>query len=350
MIKFTFAHGHIRQLAGMVVVIAILIGTIDFCISKQPWYFIYLQAFVITTCSTFFCSMLICSLIKRILNMPKVVYYSILITLALIGSALGAMSGSLILEQRLIPRPIVLIITLLVGLAASLMITAYMIIRDKLQIKISRLKEIELENERLKRYESEARLSSLQAKLNPHFLFNTLNAAAALVYDDPNRAEQSIVLLSELYRRVLSISKQTYIVLREEIELIEDYLKLEHLRFEDKINYSIRCPDELLPVRIPGLLIEPLVENVIKHNQSEIEKRLDIEIRFQKENENLTVSVSDNGTGFDSNAQTGFGLTSIQERLRILYGNAATLSINSSPGNGTTVEVMIPLQENKEVA
>ena len=350
MSKFTFGHGHIRQLAGIVVIIAILFGTIDLCISKQAWYLIYLQAFVITTCSTFFCSMLICSCIKRLMKMPKFIYYPILIALALIGSAIGAISGSLVLEQRFVPRPVVLIITLLVGLTASLMITAYMMIRDKLQVKISRLKEIELENERLKRYESEARLSSLQAKLNPHFLFNTLNAAAALVYDNPSGAEQSIVLLSELYRRVLSISKQTFITIREEIELIEDYLKLEQLRFEDKIKYSIKCSDELMKVRIPGLLIEPLVENVIKHNQNEIEKRLDIKILIQKENENLAISVRDNGMGFDHDIQPGFGLTSIQERLRILYGTNAIFSINSSPGNGTTVDVSLPLQENDEGA
>jgi len=103
-------------------------------------------------------------------------------------------------------------------------------------------------------------------------------------------------------------------------------------------------------VRIPALLIEPLVENVIKHNQNEIEKRLDIKILIQKENENLAISVRDNGMGFDHDIQPGFGLTSIQERLRILYGTNAIFSINSSPGNGTTVDVSLPLQENDEGA
>ncbi|UCE04471.1 MAG: histidine kinase [bacterium] len=203
---------------------------------------------------------------------------------------------------------------------------------------------MEIENERLKRFELEARLSSLQAKPNPYFLFNTLNSTAALIYEDPPKAEKSIVRLSDLYRKIFSISNQNFILLREEIELIEDILELEKLRFDENLSYNIACPEILKDKKLPGLLIESLVENVIKHVYGKTDKKIHIDVDIEEQDNQLYIHVEDNGTGFDMiQADLGFGLYSIQERLRLLFGDNAGFDIDSVLGKGTKVKLMIPI-------
>ena len=206
------------------------------------------------------------------------------------------------------------------------------------------LKEKETAEQRLKAFAAEAELRALRAQINPHFLFNILNSTAELIYVDPKRAEDSVIRLSNLYRKVLSVSDQTFILIGEEIELIEDMLALERLRFEDRLTYHISCPESLRERKIPGFLIEPLVENVIKHVQSESEKTIDIDIRMEDENGRLYIEVRDNGQGFDVNkTDIGFGLFSIQERLRLLYGEDYTFDVQSMKNKGTKVSIQIPI-------
>jgi|GEM_PF-1381504 len=341
---------HFKKIALFAVVIFLIAGTLDNLLSSQPWYYIYFQNFVFTATCTFFCASLICYTIGRISQYPRPIYYLIFIILVIIGVLLGVISASLILKQKIIMHKHALIFSLIFGIVSSIVITAYMILKENLEEKISRIKEIELENERLKRIESEARLSSLQAKLNPHFLFNTLNSTAALIYDNPAKAEESIVQLSDLYRKIFSISNQNFITLGEEIDLIEDMLELEKLRFEDNLSYQIVCPESLRDIKIPGLLIEPLVENVIKHSHGRDNQKVHIAIQIKKETDKLSIAVEDNGSGFDmAKADLGFGLYSIQERLRLLFGDKGGLNIDSVLGKGTTVRVWIPVVEDKKV-
>jgi LytS/YehU family sensor histidine kinase len=238
----------------------------------------------------------------------------------------------------------VLLFSLLVGLVFSALISASFYFRARLEQKISRVKEIEIENERLKRLESETRLRDLQAKLNPHFLFNTLNSTAALIYDDRERAERSIERLAELYRRVLSISSRTFIPLTEELKLIEDYLELERLRFDDKLSYEIDCPEELRDIPIPGFLIEPLVENAVRHSFGPAGGSLRLSVKAHAEREGLVrLTVTDNGPGFDiETTAAGFGLFNIQERLRLLFGARSSLEIHSGKGRGTEIAILLP--------
>jgi sensor histidine kinase YesM len=335
---------HFKKIALFGLVIFLIAGTLDNLLSSQSWYYIYLQNFVFTATCTFFCALLICYSIGRISQYPRPMYYSIFIILVIIGVLLGVVSASLILKQKIILHKHALILSLVFGIVSSITITAYMILKENLEEKISQIKAIELENERLKRIELEARLSSLQAKLNPHFLFNTLNSTAALIYDNPAKAEESIVQLSDLYRKIFSISNENFLTLGEELELIEDMLELEKLRFEDNLSYEIDCPDSLRETKIPGLLIEPLVENVIKHAHGRDNQKVHIEIQINQENDQLSISVADNGAGFEiAKADLGFGLYSIQERLRLLFGDAGGLDIDSTLGKGTLVKIWIPV-------
>lgn len=335
---------HYKKIAIFGFVIFLIAGTLDNLVSSQPWYFNYLYTFVFTFACTFFCAILVCNAIGKISQYPRFIYYSLFILLVVAGILLGVVTASLILKQKIIINKYALMFSLLFGIVSSVVITAYMFLKDNLEEKISRIKEVEIENERLKRIELEARMSSLQAKLNPHFLFNTLNSTAALIYENPSKAEESIVQLSDLYRKIFSISNQNFIELEEEIELIKDMLELEKLRFEDNLSYQIDCPDSLREIMIPGLLIEPLVENVIKHVHGKNQQKIHINIKIKKDEDKLSICVADNGAGFDvAKADLGFGLYSIQERLRLLFGEQGGMNIDSMVGKGTLVKIWMPV-------
>lgn len=232
-----------KKIAIFGFVIFLIAGALDNLVSSQPWYFNYLYTFVFTFACTFFCAILVCNAIGKISQYPRFIYYSLFIFLVVAGILLGVVTASLILRQKIIINKYALMFSLLFGIVSSVVITAYMFLKENLEEKISRIKEVEIENERLKRIELEARMSSLQAKLNPHFLFNTLNSTAALIYENPSKAEESIIQLSDLYRKIFSISNQNFIELEEEIELIKDMLELEKLRFEDNLSYEIYYAD-----------------------------------------------------------------------------------------------------------
>jgi len=328
MIMQSCQKSHFKRIAIFAVFIFLFAGTLDTIISGRLWYLHYLYSFVITTTCTFFCTVLICSFIEKIRQYPRLVYYVWFTVLVTIGVFLGVVSGTLILEQRLFINKLTLLFSLLIGLVSSVIVTAYMFFRENLETKASKIKQVEIENERLKRYELEARLSSLQAKLNPHFLFNTLNSTAALIYDN----------------KIFAISNHNFIKLKEELALIEDMLELQKLRFDDNLSYSVDCPEALLEQKIPGLLIEPLVENVIKHVHGKTERKIHINIKIKQQGDKLFFRVEDNGAGFEvEKIDVGYGLYSIQQRLRLLFGNSAGFTIDSAPGKGTKVSVWIPV-------
>ncbi|MCP4725679.1 MAG: hypothetical protein GY863_11615 [bacterium] len=253
--------------------------------------------------------------------------------------------ANLILNHNFTPALRILGISLLVGCVGAFTTTVFELYRRNIIEKTNRLKEAELENEKLKRYELKAKLNSLQAKLNPHFLFNTLNTTAALIYDSPEKAEKNIVNLSNMYRKVLAISNKTMIPVKEEMELIRDYYDLEKQRFDEKLTMTISCPTELEQIMIPGLIIEPLVENSIKHNLDKSGKPVRIEITVAMSGGKLNIWVKDNGGGFDVERVTrGFGLYSIQERLRIIYHDNYDINIDSGDSQGTLIDIKLPLE------
>ena len=340
------AFAHIRTVALAVILLVVFLTVIQLFFSPVPVRFwaIFTPTAVFTLGCSMFCSLLLFALFETILEFPRPVFYGSFGLLVTAGVLAGVSVGNLILTGRLGVNGRVLLFSLLVGLVFSALISASFYIRARLEQKISRLKEIELENERLKRLESETRLRDLQAKLNPHFLFNALNSTAALIYDDRERAERSIERLAELYRRVLSISSRTFIPLDEELKLIEDYLELERLRFDDKMSYEIDCPGELRDIPVPGFLIEPLVENAVRHGFGPDGGSLRISVKAEAQMEGrVRLTVADNGPGFEvETAAAGFGLFSIQERLRLLFGDRASLDIRSAKGRGTEITILLP--------
>lgn len=187
---------------------------------------------------------------------------------------------------------------------------------------------------------AEARLHALRMQLQPHFLFNSLNAIAALMHEDPDRAESMIEALADFLRLTLRDSQGAETTLRQEIEFVKRFLEIEKIRFGDRLAYQIDVPDETLGISVPVLLLQPLVENSVTHG---IEQKIgsgEILIQARLEADRLHLSVRDNGLGIPKNPGVGVGLTNIRERLRELHGDAARFHISSM--DGTLVEIELP--------
>ena len=197
---------------------------------------------------------------------------------------------------------------------------------------------ISLANARFHALELEAQ----QAKIKPHFLFNALSSIADLAVTDGNRAEEAILKLARLYRYILTSSMDDLVTLEQELSFVENYVSLEKLRFGSKLEFVTECEPELKNIRIPGLLIQPLVENGIRHGVS---PKLDtgrIWVLASRVGQQCRIVVQDDGDGSKHGVPgTGFGLKSVQERLTLMYGQSFTLAI-TRPG-GYRVEIYVPL-------
>lgn len=185
-----------------------------------------------------------------------------------------------------------------------------------------------LEVARLKELKTKAELEALQAKVNPHFLYNALNSIANLINDEPQMAKEMTHLLSRFFRFATNPQSQHYTHLSDEIEVVETYLAIEKIRFGVRLDYSLRCDNErLLYCFIPQFLIQPLIENAIKHGTSKMAEKGIVGIQIMENGEWLEIKVYDNGALFLDGFQDGYGLRSVQEKLKLLGGQGANLSI-----------------------
>ena len=226
-------------------------------------------------------------------------------------------------------------------------------------IKIWNNTRIELKLEEQERLLLNARMEALQSQINPHFLFNTLNSISSLVRFDPDTARGLIVKLASILRRLLR-KTDAFIPLSEEVEFIDDYLDIEVVRFgRDKLRVVKDLDPNSLDVLVPSMMLQPLVENSIKHGLSPKVEGGSIIIRSRVENERLLVEVEDDGVGMAGGAflekpsgvgGTGIGMANVAERLKVLFGETSKLVVNNSPTGGTLVQISVPIYQANEVA
>jgi signal transduction histidine kinase len=197
---------------------------------------------------------------------------------------------------------------------------------------------------------AEAELRALRAQLSPHFLFNALNTIGYLIEEAPKRATGTLYRLTELLRAVLQRPTDELVTIGNELSIIEAYIDIERARFEGRLVVAIDVPAEVRVLGIPPLLIQPLVENAVKHGISPLVQGGVVEIAGTldrlKDSARVRLTVSDTGAGFDPSVRalsgTGVGLSSVEARLNRQFGPAASLSVTSQPGSGTTVTVTLP--------
>ena len=217
-------------------------------------------------------------------------------------------------------------------------------------LKVWNALRIELKLEEQKRLLLEARLDALQRQINPHFLFNTLNSIASLVRMKPEMAREMVVKLANILRALLK-DHDTYVPLRDELSFTDDYLDIEVVRFgADKLRVEKEIDPRTLAVLVPSILLQPLIENSIKHG---LEPRLNggtVTLRSRLEGDRVMIEVADDGVGMGNKPASalrrsgaGIGMKNVQERLEVLYGSQARFTVVSSPGRGTLVSIEIPV-------
>lgn len=199
----------------------------------------------------------------------------------------------------------------------------------------------------------QARFEALQARTDPHFLFNSLNTIAALIAEDPARAEDAVERLADLFRYALEAGQRSRVPLRRELDAVADYLTLQGLRFEERLVVETvveLAPGEAERLMVPPLTLQPVVENAVVHGRGA--RPLTVRVAVRCNGPTLRLVVSDDGCGFGHSraAGAGTGLTTLRERLRLLYGPAAHLRIESTPGAGSRVEIGLPLSADPEEA
>jgi signal transduction histidine kinase len=192
---------------------------------------------------------------------------------------------------------------------------------------------------------AEARLKTLEAELHPHFLFNTLHAISSLVHSNPDAADRMISRLSDLLRITLNRAPTAGVALQEELEFLQKYLEIEQTRFQDRLTVRYNIDPETLDAEVPRLILQPLVENAIKHGVSPRSGPGLIEINSVRDGEALWLEVRDNGVGLKPGARArldgGVGLSNTRDRLECLYDGAHLLEFSDGQ-NGLAVRMRIP--------
>jgi len=215
----------------------------------------------------------------------------------------------------------------------------------RLERTASALKEKEIQAERLLKLTAEAELKALQARINPHFLFNTLNSIASLISEDPGKAEEMTEKLSALFRYTLSADRGERVRLEQEIHILRSYIDIEQLRLGPRLRVSVEIDQSLRDLSIPPLLLQPIVENSIKYAVASREEGGDIQIRGSCGGERCILQVVDDGPGFDGQTKgAGFALENIRQRLDNTYGADHRFLISRADGK-TTVQIEIPMTQ-----
>ena len=192
---------------------------------------------------------------------------------------------------------------------------------------------------------SSAQLQTLKMQLHPHFLFNTLNAISELMHHDIRAADEMMVRLGDFLRLTLDPSISQEVTLQKELEFLKHYLEIEQVRFKDRLKIEMRIEPETREARVPYLLLQPVVENAIRHGISGKAEGGTIQISAEKEDRSLLIYVQDNGTGIiepQAPLKTGVGLANTRSRLEKMYGDRFQLELSSLPGSGTSVRLIIP--------
>jgi two-component system LytT family sensor kinase len=204
--------------------------------------------------------------------------------------------------------------------------------------------EGEIQAGRLARQLSDARLALLQRQLHPHFLFNALQAISTLIHREPGTADKLLVRLSSLLRAMLDDASSQTLSLRTELDLTRKYVEIEQVRFGDRLHVEWSVDDALLDIQVPSLIVLPLVDNAIRHGLSAKVGPGRLKIGAGSEVASLLLTVEDDGLGAAVPLRLGLGIGNTRERLTTIYGEHATLMIDTSPQGGFCATIRIPLR------
>lgn len=209
------------------------------------------------------------------------------------------------------------------------------IIRALISFFILNEKEIKIETEvkiaNLRELKTKAEMNALHSRINPHFLYNSLNSIAGLAHDDADKTEHMALSLSKLFRYSINKDQSDWTTFKEELEMVKIYLDVEKVRFDDRLSFSVELPTQLENYQIPRFIIQPLVENAVKHGISKSVESGEIKVSVTQEGRQVFIAVSDDGPAFPTDLAPGFGIQSIYDKLEILYKDKFEMNFINSP-------------------
>ena len=216
----------------------------------------------------------------------------------------------------------------------------------------NRYRERDLRMAQLEAQLAQAQVQALRMQLNPHFLFNTLHAISSIMDENVREARHMITDLSGLLRHALERAGDQELPLEEELAFLKRYLKIEETRFQDRLSVHLDVAEDARMALVPNLILQPLVENAIKHGVAPYAQPGRIELRIRRRGEKLVVQIEDSGPGLRKNGKathsTGIGLKNTKERLKQLYGDAGRLTLQNLPETGCRAELEIPFHTSPE--
>jgi len=211
-----------------------------------------------------------------------------------------------------------------------------------------RLRQREIQTAVLKSELAEARLEALGAQLHPHFLFNTLQGISTLIHRDAGAADRMLARLSDLLRRTLARPSRPEVPLAEELEVLDHYLEIQRVRFQDRLVVDRAIPAALADALVPHFILQPLVENAIQHGIARHAGSGRIRITAERRDGGLILAVTDDGPGIEGSGEAGtsngIGLSNTRRRLTALYGEAGRVDLSPAPGGGVRVSVTLPFR------
>lgn len=203
----------------------------------------------------------------------------------------------------------------------------------------SLIKQKDVELSRLQEAKAEAEVKMLQSQINPHFLYNALNSIASLAHTNADKTEKMALSLSDLFRHSINQKEKKVNTLGDEIYLVRNYLEIEQIRFGDRLSFKIDVEHDLLTVEIPMFVLQPLVENAIKHGISKIEGQGQIILKVSKKDNSILISVQDNGPDFPEGLVSGHGLQTVYDLLKFSYGDKTKMSWHNQPQKEITIQI-----------
>jgi sensor histidine kinase YesM len=262
------------------------------------------------------------------------------------GAAAGTMVGARIagfsFSEIFHGKPVLFIQMLFVGILFGTMITYFFFSREKISRTEAQLKEEHIKRLTLEKQSLEIHLRLLQAQIEPHFLFNGLSNILGLLESDPAKGKAMLVDLTRYLRASLSRTRDKATTIGQEMELIRAYLDIHRVRMGERLRYTMDVPENLLEEPFPPMLIQPLVENSVKHG---LEPRIEggeISVMVKERNGVLRLIVADTGYGFTGDEGIGIGLSNVRERLDALYNGKGRLILEENRPSGLKVTVEIP--------
>jgi sensor histidine kinase YesM len=208
---------------------------------------------------------------------------------------------------------------------------------DHFSENLIKQKDIELSS--LKAANAQAEVRLLQSQINPHFLYNALNSIASLAQTDGVKTEKMALSLSDLFKYTINRKGKKSNTIKDEVDMVKNYLEVEQIRFGDRLNYSIKVDKAIEHIKIPMFLIQPLIENAVKHGISKIENHGEIGLKIFKKATGVVIAVRDNGPQFPDGLVSGHGLQTVYDLLRLSYGNKASLSWVNTPEKEITITI-----------